>query len=87
MASRNLINQQKLLSERLRSVSIDLDSDVEYLERRCRRLLWDLQELSKVLGQAEACLGADAEHAPVTPSPRHLVEQLRQSSHEAISDQ
>ena len=86
MDSRQLINQQKLPRERLRSVSIDLESDVEYLERRCRRLLRDLQELSKVLGQVEGCLSADAEHAPVTPSPRHLVEKLRQSSQEAISD-
>ena len=86
MASRQLINQHKLLRERLRSVSIDLESDVEYLVHRCRRLLWDLQELPKVLCQVEGCLGADAEHAPVTPSPRHLVEKLRQSSQEAISD-
>ena len=86
MACRKLINQQKLLRERLGLVSIDLESDFEYLERRCRRLLWDLQELSKVLCQVECCLGADAEHAPVTPSPRHLVEKLRQSSQEAISD-
>ena len=79
MASRKPINEQQLLRERLRSVSIDLESDVEYLERRCSRLLWDLQELSKVLGQVEGCLGADAERAPVTPSPHHLAEKLRQS--------
>ena len=85
MASLKPINEQKLLRERLRSVSTDLESDVGYLERRCRWLLWDLQELSKVLGQVEGCLGADVEHAPVTPSPRHLAEKLQQSKQEAIS--
>ena len=80
MASRKPINEQQLLRERLRSVSIDLESDVEYLERRCSRLLWDLQELSKVLGQVEGCLGADAERAPATPITSSLVEKLSSRS-------
>ena len=44
MASRKPISndEQQLLKERLRSVSIDLQSDVECLERRFKRLLWDL---------------------------------------------
>ena len=61
MASRKTINneEQQLLKERLRSVSIDLQSDVEFLERRLRRLLWDLQEMSKAIEQVERCWGAD----------------------------
>ena len=61
MASRKPINneEQQLLKERLRSVSIDLHSDVEFLERRLRRLLWDLQEMSKAIEQVERCWGAD----------------------------
>ena len=61
MASRKPINneEQQLLKERLRSVSIDLQSDVEFLERRLRRLLWDLQEMSKAIEQVERCWGAE----------------------------
>ena len=51
MASRKQINndEQHLLKERLRSVLIDLQWNVERLERRLRRLLWDLQETSKMV--------------------------------------
>ena len=59
MASRKPISEEQLLKERLRSVSIDLQSDVEFLERRLRRLLWDLQEMSKAIEQVERCWGAD----------------------------
>ena len=54
MACRKPINDEhKLLKVNLRSVSIDLQSDVECLERRFRRLLWDLQEISIAIEQVE----------------------------------
>ena len=85
MATRKLLNQQKLLRERLRSVSIDLESDVEYLASLQATALGSAGVVQSPWS-SRGLLGADAEHAPVTPSPRHLAEKLQQSTQEAISD-
>ena len=47
--------------------------------------LWNLQELSKVLGKLEGVV-VDVERAPVASSPHHMAEKLQQSMQRAISD-